>query len=337
MKTLALVLALSLPSAAMADHSEDVVENVIQHHILPGFERLSEQADRLAEVAGRSCKADSAELRAQYQDTFDAWIAVSHLRFGPTEVDDRAFALAFWPDSRGATPKALNALIANEDPIAGSVEDYASVSIAARGFYALEFLLYDPVISTEGQDGYRCQLIQTVTADIAQNADEILDDWENGYAALLMDVDGSGLYRSEEEAAQELFKALSAGLEFTSETRLGRPMGTYDRPRPKRAENWRSGRSLRNVYVSIESLKGLAVALSDDDPELTGELVEAFDESLEQAQKLDDPIFAGVATPKGRFRVELLKNSIEQVRHVVRDELGPSLGVASGFNAMDGD
>lgn len=337
MKTLALVLALALPSAAMANHSEDIVENVIQHHILPGFERLSEQTDRLAEVAGRSCGTDGAALRAQYQDAFDAWIAVSHLRFGPTEVDDRAFALAFWPDSRGATPKALNALIADEDPIADSVDEYSSVSIAARGFYALEFLLYDPTISTAGQDGYRCQLIKTVTADIARNADEILADWEDSYAALLVNVDGSGLYRSEEEAAQELFKALSTGLEFTSDTRLGRPMGTFDKPRPKRSENWRSGRSLRNVYVSIESLKGLAVALSDDDPQLAADLDEAFDGSLDMAEKLDDPILAGVATPKGRFRVELLKNSIEQVRHVVRDELGPSLGVAAGFNAMDGD
>ncbi|HBR37591.1 MAG TPA: peptidase M75, partial [Sulfitobacter pontiacus] len=50
-------------------------------------------------------------------DAFDAWIAVSHLRFGPSETDNRAFALAFWPDSRGATPKTLAGLITDADPV----------------------------------------------------------------------------------------------------------------------------------------------------------------------------------------------------------------------------
>ena len=59
----------------------------------------------------------------------------------------RAFAIAFWPDSRGATPKTLAELISAEDPVIYSREEFAAVSIAARGFHALEFLLFDPRLS----------------------------------------------------------------------------------------------------------------------------------------------------------------------------------------------
>ena len=33
--------------------------------------------------------------------------AVEHLRFGPLEEDNPGFAIAFWPDTKGATPRTL--------------------------------------------------------------------------------------------------------------------------------------------------------------------------------------------------------------------------------------
>jgi len=45
------------------------------------------------------CDGDAArgEVDAAYHVAFDAWMSVSHLRFGPSEADDRAFAIAFYP------------------------------------------------------------------------------------------------------------------------------------------------------------------------------------------------------------------------------------------------
>jgi len=139
----------------------------------------------LADTAQADCTHGSDDLRAAYHTAFDDWIAVSHLRFGPTEIDDRAFALAFWPDSRGATPRTLSTLIRDTDPINANAQDYAEVSIAGRGFYALEFLLYDDAITTQGDAAYRCQLIQTVTADIGHLTAMIAQDWQDDYAARL--------------------------------------------------------------------------------------------------------------------------------------------------------
>ncbi len=307
------------------------VDIVVAQHILPGFDRLAQRSAVLAETAATDCSPTSAPLRAAYHDAFDAWVAVSHLRFGPTEVDDRAFALAFWPDSRGTTPKALSALIRDEDDIAASAAAYADMSIAARGFYAMEFLLYDDVITSMGSDAYRCQLVQTVAADIAAVAVAVDYDWNDGYADRLLSL--SDTYRTDAEALQELFKALTAGLQFTSETRLGRPLGTFDKPRPLRAEARRSERSARHVLISLTSLRDLAGHLSENDPKLLG----AFDRALAKLQVLDDPVFAGVDTPQSRLHVEIIQQAVDDIRVIAATELGPRLGVASGFNALDGD
>lgn len=331
------IVLLAVPLAAMAQTPDQMIRGTIDQHILPRFEGLAVASQRLADTAEQDCNPVSDALRAAYEDALDAWVSASHLRFGPTEADDRAFALAFWPDSRGATPRSLSNLIADQDPIATSPQDYVHVSIAARGFYALEFLLYDAALRAAGDPEYHCTLIQTVTSDIANTANAILEDWQSDYVATMLEPGPDATYRSDEEALQEIFKALTAGLQFTSETRLGRPLGTFDRPRPIRAEARRSGRSARHVVLSLVSLQDLAKRLAVSDPDLSVALDDGFDRVLSRLADLNDPVFAGVAEPQGRLKVEVIQQSVDTIRAIVRDEVGPTLGVASGFNSLDGD
>ncbi len=171
----------------------------------------------------------------------------------------------------------------------------------------------------------------------AQGADAILAGWRDGYGDTLLHPDETGPYRTGDEAAQELFKALMSGLQVTSETRIGRPMGTFDRPRPNRAEARRSGRSLRHVTLSLTALKDLGLSLAQGDAALRETLTQAFDHSLSRAVGLEDPVFATTADVQGRFRIEVLQQSINQIRDLATQSLGPKLGVAAGFNALDGD
>ena len=143
----------------------------------------------------------------------------------------------------------------------------------------------------------------------------------------------NGTYRSTSEAHQQFFTALLSGLEFTSDVRLGRPMGTFERPRPNRAEARRSGRSLRHVVLSLEATEQLAGLLSGEDPDIAGR----FQAALERALALNDPIFASVAKHHGRFQVEVLQQKIDEIRDILTQELGPRLGISAGFNALDGD
>ncbi|MFV0515021.1 MAG: imelysin family protein [Jhaorihella sp.] len=311
---------------------------IVAAHVLPGYEALAAESARLDAAASADCRPGGDALQAAYRDAFDAWMRVSHLRFGPSERNDRAFALAFWPDDRGSTPKTLHRLVQGRDPAIADAAAYAAVSVAARGFYALEFLLFDPGFADPADADYVCQLIRAVSADIAANAAAILTDWRDEYAGLFAGAGGNETYRSREEAIQELYKALTGGLQFTAETRLGRPLGTFERPRPARAEARRSGRSLRHVVLSLEATRELALALAEKGTGTAGEIAGAFANALEQAERLDgDPVFAGVAEPQGRLRVEVLQQRIDAVREAVGTTLGAELGVAQGFNALDGD
>lgn len=338
MKILNLTFVVFLaPAACWADNQNAVISNIIDNHVLPRFDILATSTQRLSDAAKADCSATSDDLLTAYGSAFDAWVSASHLRFGPTEKDDRAFALAFWPDSRGATPRALSTLLADQDPIAASADDYRQVSIAARGFYALEFLLYDDALMAAGEPDYHCQLVQTISADIAATAQTILDDWRTTYSATIQNPSPDGVYRTDQEALQEMFKSLSTGLQFTSETRLGRPLGTFDRPRPTRAEVRRSGRSARHVTLSLQSLQELAVLLGQGNDTLVAHLKASFEIPLSQLSALDDPTFSSVAQPQARLKIEVIQQSVEAVRGVVRSDLGPTLGVAAGFNSLDGD
>ena len=326
----AALIALTLPvlgSPAMAGTEEAIAE-----HVMPAVTGFAEATAQLQEAAAADCT--SAAVQGPYNAAFDAWLGLSHLRFGPLEVDGRVSAIAFWPDSRGFTPKQLGSLIAQEDPVVNSAEDFAHVSVAARGLFALEMMLYDPQFAYE--DGsYSCTLVQRLSADLARMAQEIATDWEEEQAPLMLSAGEpwNNFYLSPDEPLQVFYTTLLTGLEFTADTRLGRPLGTFDRPRPRRAEARRSERSLRNVELSLIALRDLAEQLAQPIP-ITEE---AFDEALETAQELDDPVFAGVEDPTGRLKVEILQQRIQAVRRAVEGEIGAQLNLTQGFNSADGD
>lgn len=337
MRLASIAVACLMPVAAWAQSFDVPITAALETHVLPGMTNLADGATRLSEVAERDCSAASPDLQAAFHEAFDAWIRVGHLRFGPTETDNRAFALAFWPDGRGATPRTLGQLIAAEDPIVESVEGYADVSIAGRGFYALEFLLYDPEMSTRGSEAYRCALIQVIAADMAATAMAIEEDWHGIHADLMRSAGENASYQSDAEAMRALFNALTTGLEFNAEVRLGRPLGTFERPRPTRAEARRSQRSMRHLTVSSDALAELAAALTITQPELAEQIAAGFDHVTVAAERIEEPNLSGVATPQGRLRAEALQQRLRELRQMILTEMGPSLGISAGFNALDGD
>ncbi|MCX7561437.1 imelysin family protein [Sulfitobacter sp. F26204] len=329
MRMAAIILSLVFSTPAMAQPD---LGRIVENHVMPGYRALAEEAADLEASARADCSPDNAGLIRAYHNAFNAWVRVSHLRFGPSETNDRAFALAFWPDPRGSTPKALGQLIRYADPVVASAEDFATVSVASRGFYALEYLLFDPQFTDTEDRDYLCDLTQALATDIARNANAILDDWQSGYADLMANP-GNDTYRLETEASRQLFTALSTGLEFTSQARLGRPLGTFERPRPNRAEAHRSGRSLQHVILSLTATRELASLMSGEDAGIDS----AFENAIKRATDLEDPVFAGVVDPQSRFRVEVLQQDIDSIRQQIAEDLGPSLGIAAGFNSLDGD
>ncbi|MFC4216342.1 imelysin family protein [Pseudophaeobacter arcticus] len=331
-----LLFALAASVAVMTTPARaDMVDEILDGQILPAMQALVDSSQDLAETAGRICQPDAAPLQNAYSQAFDDWTRVSHLRFGPTETDNRAFALAFWPDSRGKTPKTLANHLRAADPALLTPQGFAQSSIAGRGFYALEFMLYDPKFANAEPQDYSCALIAAMARDIATTAEAIQQDWQHSYAAQMRNA--TGRYHDKTEVKQELFKSLNTGLQMLADMRLGRPLGSFDKPRPKRAEAWRSARSQHHIVLALQALHPLAIALAQGDEDLVAQLEAAFQKPILRALRLEDPSLAGVADPAKRFRIEALQQEINDLRALIESDLGPSLGVLAGFNALDGD
>jgi predicted lipoprotein len=318
MRVLLLTLALATPAAA------DTAE-VVRDHIRPGFAAFAEAAAALATV--ESC--DPEALRPAFHAAFDAWMGVAHLTLGPAEDDGRGLAVLFWPDPKALGWKAQKALLSS-DAAALEPDAFAEQSVAARGLPALERLLYP----AEALPADPCPLIHATADDMARTAAMLEAEW-GPYGELLLTPGqpGNTAYLSKAEARQALFTQLATGLEGLADRRLGRPLGTFDKPRPELAEARPSTRSLRNVTLSLKALRGMAGALAPG----AAKTLAAFDHALSLADGLDDPVFAGVADPQGRLKVEILQQAIRSLRETAIAEMAPALGVTVGFNSADGD
>lgn len=306
------------------------VARAIDQVILPAVAAFDTAASDLAVQAQNDCVRDA--VLPAYHTTFDAWTQIADLRIGPGEA--AALTIAFWPDERGAGARALSALIAAEDPIGLDPASYTQMSAAARGLFALDILLGDAAFAYE-RGSYTCALVQTITADLSAQADAVREGWI-GYAPLLTQpgVDGNLTYLDETEALRALYTQILTSLTVTTDSRIARPLGTFDRPRPTRAEGWRTNRALPNALGYASGAHALATALADNPlPQSDAALV-----AVEKASvRIADPSFAAVMDPTERLGVEILQQRILALKQAIEVEIGTALGITAGFNVADGD
>ncbi|QFS84870.1 Imelysin (plasmid) [Roseivivax sp. THAF40] len=320
-------LSVGLATPALAG-----VDEALSDHILPGYAEFAEATEDLMQAARNDCRAEA--LQPAFHSAFDAWMPVADIRLGPSETG--ALSIAFWPDTRGFTPRTLRRFMAEKDPIAGDVDGYAEVSIAARGLFALEMLIFDPEFADYARGSYACQLVASVAADLHGQAEDLSSDWDTTYADTLRTAGAAdnATYLTQEEAVRAIYTQILSSLEFTANQRLGAPLGTFDRPRPARAEARRSDRSLRNVMLAAQAAHGLATALSERDLPAIDAALQAVNEA---AARIGDAAFKDVTDPQARLHVEVLQQRVRSLHEAIQTEIGADLGIAPGFNAQDGD
>lgn len=348
-RCLAAVLVLVAAPAAAAEADVDhaaIARTALDEVILPGFERLTNATRTLQAEADAACSGDGAidaePVKDAYGRAFDAWIGVEAFRFGPAEEGNARFAMAFWPDTKGATPRTIETMVSDEDPVVDDPAAFRDVSVAARGLFALDYLLFDPDAEPIEAGGYRCRLLKAIAHDMVTTASGMLDRWHDPWSGILTSAgdEDNPVFFAPEESTKTLYSALTESLQADIDLRLGRPMGTFERPRPRRAEAWRSGRSLHNVRESLEALRAYAATVFE--PALPPRHADPVDGSFNAALAAVDrvqgePIDVAVATVQGRVRVEALQSAVRRVQEEIAEHVGPPLGVTSGFNSMDGD
>ncbi len=324
---------------------------LVEDHVVPRYERLSAAALRFTEAVTALCAGgaqDPAPARAEFDALMGSWMGVQHVRFGPVEHFMRSYRFYFWPQARGKARRAVDEAVAEREhaPETGGID---RANVAVQGLIAAEILLYDRPSPGAGTAG--CGLLSAVAENMRGMAAGIVAEWKGGERPFAGVMTGPGPendhFANHQDATLALFRSLYDGLQFTAEIRLRAVVGeSLEAARPHSAESRRSGRSLRNVLDSLEALQalyggeggpGLGSLAQTADPKLDRLLRKAFRLSLGTASTVATPLEAAAKDPALRPRAEKLVLQVRALTQIVRDRLGLALGLAVGFNALDGD
>jgi len=360
---------LSLAPPARADAPADDARfqafdlAMARDYLLPRYQALAAATAKQEQGWAAFCRQPSADgfaaMRTAFQDAMDAWMPLQHVRAGPAALKTRIERIYFWPERKNIVARQVGAMLQAADAAALAPERMAAASVAVQGFPALQLLLYDGddpgrrFLSGDPPAAYRCAFATAVAANLTAIAGQIVEDWNAGIAAMSATppapVDGFGLATSPKETAQLLFTDLLTLFQLVGDIKLALPLGlSVDRPEPKFAEAAKSGRSLRNVRLNLESAQamigqdrksGFSLLLppTADSDALERMIAEGFAAVFPALAAIPLPLAAAVGDPAARPKVEALLADIKKVRDLVGQQLAPAVGLAVGFNGLDGD
>lgn len=347
-------LALLLASAVSADDSGYNVATVKQH-IIPAYARMAGNSQAMQQQADRFCAAPDAQGLQQLQDAFhqslDAWQSIQHIRFGPIEFSLRMNRLQLWPDKRSSVSKHLNKFLAARDFSALQEESFTKGSVALQGFSALERLLFGKQTSASNfaangnNASFECALLKAITSNLATISARLEKEWSQGKDAYLNFIataaEGNDFYESDTEVSSLMLNNLHTQMQVIVDQKLDRPLDkSLRKARGTRAENWRSGRSLRNIRLNLQGLQefyNTAFRPRLSDSELNSKIEDAFNRSLQTTDAISMPLDLAVKDPHARTQVEALRTSTSRLKNLIARELPQKLGLSLGFNSLDGD
>jgi len=315
--------------------------------VAPAFKALAGETRKLAQAADEFAAQPSqdgfAAVRIAFESVSDAWMQAQFFRLGPLGAQQRSERFEYWPEKRPIIDKQLAALLTKADPDALAADRFAQASVAVQGLPALERLLYGDtarqVLSAGPEQKARIAVIQAIAHNLDNLAQELAAAWEKA------ESDPKLFAQEPNEATAQLYAGLMTGLQVVSDQKIAGPRGqTADKAKPKSAEQWRAGRSLKNITLNLQALRdamtgpsGFSALLGPDQAALKDEIAKAFEAALAAAAAAPEPLDAAVTDPDGRKKVGALLIAVNHARDVMNQKVPSAIGISLGFNEMDGD
>lgn len=301
------------------------------------FGAFRDAAEALAQAAQRHCDAaaaDPAPLRTALAEAWRAWTPLESWQFGPVEQSGASLTVNFWPDKKNFVGRGLKAVLAADPAQQADPAFIARASAAVQGLPALERLIFD--------EAPICPAALGISGNLRRIAAALHQDWfgAGGWADLARAAGPDNpVYQSAEEFTKTLYTAVDFGLQRIHDARLGRPLGSYKRSFPKRAEAWRAGLSRDLIHAHLDGLaEMIEFGFADDvrEPD-RARILQVIDQAHVRLDRIGEPIPRAVARPQSRIRVESAQTKMAYLRLELARIIGPNLGVDAGFSAADGD
>ena len=329
-----------------------------KNHVLPRYQVFANETIKIDSSATKFCLApDSAsliDLREVFHSAADAWIGVEHINFGPVEENLRLYRINFWPDKHNTGSKHLARILKSKDETMLEPNKFSLNSVALQGLPALERLLFtqsDELFKGDYLAKFRCNFIKAISRNLREIANSLLVEWvEENKAYINKDSYQKNSHNFEErEIFQDFFASLYGILRKIHDLKLHRPLGeTPETSKPKKSEAWRSGRSIRNIIINLESAQklfqgevsfGMDNLIQNITPEtyMVRDFNITMNFALKTAREIPIPLHKAVIDYKWHDQVDQLKAQISRMMAMVRARIFLSFGIGTGFNFLDGD
>lgn len=343
-----------LPACLSADTTPEIEaiwkvnnQKVADEYIIPAYQAFEKSSKALVVQTHDFCRVANKETlektKLAFHASMDEWQRVQQLRLGPSELFMRHFRIEMWPDRSNTAAKQLRKLLAEKDEKALVHQQFSRASTAVQGLSAFERLLFvedvTPALFVKDKTAtYRCHLLEAISQNVAAMSADLLKEWQGShYKTFTTAGENNDTYENHKEVASLFFNELSTQLQFIVDKKMNRPMDKK-RFRVKRAESWRSGRSIRNITLNIEATERLyRIAFR---PEVKSEALQKtldlqFKKAIEAGHALNIPLV--VAYKEKPELLEAWKKEVLLLNRLVHTQLLQAVDIVLGFNSLDGD
>ncbi len=347
---LAALLTSALVLAQSNENWTQVNLSITDNHVIPGYISLENAAAEMVTAAQSFCQSPDAPgleaFRKDFHNTMDAWQQIQHIQFGPITYFNWNFRIHYWPDEKGTGARQLDDLIDSMNVDSLGAENFARESVGVQGFPALERLLFDDEsLLAFREDNYRCQVARAVAINISEIASGVSLRWRDEFRTTIENADERGFFESAEDATIDFLKAQIESVRRIQQQKVEEVIGdSAARARIRRAESWRSNRSLRNLRLNVMALENLfsgndgqaialgAVLMSEDRTVIS----EAFATLNTRLEAAPDSIEEALDAEGGYAQLQGIAQGLDDLFEAFEAGL-KNTDLYLGFNSLDGD
>ncbi|MFD2245912.1 imelysin family protein [Pontibacter ruber] len=333
-----------------------MLNNYADNLIVPGYQAFNKEVGEMTTAISVFTTTPSvttlADARKEYQEAYLAWQDVSVYEFGPADEQMLRNNLNIYPTTTTQIESNITA---------GTYDLKASTNLSAKGFPALDYLLYGQASEAAVVDQYttaasaanRKKYLQDVAALIKQQTEATYTGWSTGTATkTFKEAAGTAVGSS----AGNLVNQLNSDIDITKRYKVGIPAGKTNAgtPLPDKVEAYYSGTSLALLERNLKAQKAIFLGQSatgvngpglDDyldhvgakynNQTLSAAIAQQYDATLAAVAAVQGPLSQAVTSnPQA---VSKVYEELQKLIILTKTDMPAALGVTITYTDNDGD
>ncbi len=335
---------------------EAMLTNYADNLIIPAYSNFSDATaamqTAIAEFTTTPTTATLATARQKYKEAYLAWQQVSAYEFGPAYDQMLLSNVNIYPTNTNQIENNITA---------GTYDLQAAANLAAKGFPAIDYLLYSQATETAVVDQYttaatatnRKAYLQDVAVLIQELAETTHNAWTTqNYSNTFKQSMGTAVG----SATGNLVNALNSDIDLTKRAKVGFAVGksSAGEPMPEQVEAYYSQISLELLLENLQAQKAIFLGVGEDGTNgpglddylnhvgakkgnmlLADAIEQQFNLAIAATEAVTGPLSEAVVT--NQEAVNKVYDELQKLIVLTKTDMPSALGVTITYTDNDGD